>query len=188
MNRGHAAASVATEITTRLQLFSIDVHTMLISAISDTTASALAVADELDTSDDIDFEGQRCSMHTGDLVMAYACGLKCRSQRGVEQNSFSEGKSLVAKLQAIASHFSRSSKDYEKLKEVAKANGIPFVTLKPRQDTRMASTYNLIASVIRMKFALEVFFSLGNGDATLRQQQISGSDWQFLVEMEGVYF
>ena len=186
MNSGHAASDVAVAITDELRdTFGINVSETFISAISDTAASALAVADHLETSADIDFEGQRCAMHTGDLVLSYACGLKCRTRHGVDLNPFPAGKTLIGKLQCIASHFSRSTRDFELLGQVARQNSIPFVTLKPRQDTRMASTYNLIQSCLRMKFALEVFFSLNHGDAELRKHVLSADEWKFAAEMEG---
>ena len=173
-NEGHSAQQVSHSLQTEFQFnFKVDLGCILESVRSDTAAAALCVAKKFDLEPDL------CAMHSGDLAMSYACGIKYKAN-----DPFDSGVELIKKHSAIAAHFSRSTKDLHSLQQIASAMNLPCLTPQVRNSTRIGSTCNMLLTNLINREAL-MFFFLQNRDLGERLE-LSSEEWQSTAEMEGI--
>ena len=149
-NFSHKAVDVAKSIKRDFEdRFLISSYRTITSVRSDTTASALKVAESFG------LEGKMCTMHLLNLVQLYGLGVLYHPDQ-----QFLAGENLVSRHSGLANHFSRSTMDLELLEKTASASSVAVFTPSPRNDTRVSSTTDMLLAKLANREAYELLFRL----------------------------
>ncbi|GMF61820.1 unnamed protein product [Phytophthora fragariaefolia] len=167
---GHAAATVANQITQAIQSrYDIDLHKISRFTVSDTTGSAKNVSNYFNDSDQVD-----CLIHLASLCLLCALGLK--ENTTVRQDGrvvvtpggeFREGLAVIQKLRDLATFFAYPTRQ-GKLKEIKTFFSLPDINIAADAKTRVGFSVKLMRRSI---FKFYAFTNLGE----VQKETISSS-------------
>jgi hypothetical protein len=156
--------------------------------ISDTTNSALLTSKLLTNGRNKD-KINSCAMHTQELVITHALGIRARKQGGKVIDAFPEAKRLRSAVKELLSFImDRKSKGrFREYAEFCKDHcGTKGVVLELPNDTRVAGTYRMYLSCLRSKRPINLFASSVNYADKMRDKNLELRDWTLLSEFEAV--
>jgi hypothetical protein len=130
-----------------------------------------------------------CLMHTQELVVTHALGIRTRSTGNEVHDSFVEGKHIRSRVKKLLSFvMDRKSKGrFREYQEFCKDHcGTQGLVLELPNDTRVAGTYRMFLSCIRSKKALQGFGSHSSHASSMIDMNLSMREWIVLSEFESV--
>ena len=156
--------------------------------INDTTNSALLTG-RLISSGRVPDDGSRnsCFMHTQELALTHAFGLRDRKRNGDVTDSFLPGKAIRDRVRKLCSTImNRKSKgcfnDYSML--CKDEHGFKALVLELPNETRISGTFRMFNSCLRAKELIMEFCS--QREQKFGNLLLTDSEWQFLAEIEAV--
>jgi hypothetical protein len=134
-------------------------------------------------------KGTTCHMHTQELVVSHALGIKERTKRNQVVDSFVMSKELRIRVKKLLSkimnkqakgrfcEFNKISKEFLH----CKAN-----KLELPNETRVSGTYKMYVSALRSKKLIILFLNNSKEKQTFQDETLSDEEWQFIAECEAV--
>lgn len=160
-------------------------------AISDTTNSALKTGREISQMRNLDTKNT-CYMHTQELVVTHALGIRTRTNRDGLKDTFPAMRDLIQKVRILCSTISnKKSKNTFKLykkfiRETFKEDVRAFVL---PNDTRVAGVFLMFESLIKQKDYVVRYcnnFLKNEAQKKLEERMLSNEEWERLAEAESI--
>ena len=128
-------------------------------------------------------------MHTQELVVTHALGIRTRKKKGNIVDSFELGKNLRDKVKALLS-FIMDRKAKGRFREYcmycAEQTGTKGLVLELPNDTRVAGTYRMFLSCLRSKKAINQFGTETVHAEKMASLMLSRTEWNVLSEVESI--
>ena len=128
-------------------------------------------------------------MHTQELVITHALGIRTRKKKGVVVDSFDLGKNLREKVKALLS-FIMDRKAKGRFREYCsychESTGTKGLVLEIPNDTRVAGTYRMFLSCLRSKKAITQFGLVSSHAEKMVNLNLTKKDWNVLSEVETI--
>ena len=163
-----------------------DIHKAdIFRGVNDTTNSALRAGQLL--TDGRNVRGlNTCVMHTQELVITHALGLRTRTRMRVVVDEFCEGKALRNRVKELLSFIMDKKakgrfREYCNLDKAVKTN-----VLELPNDTRVAGTYRMFVSCLKSKQPIQVYCAESKDASKVQDLALSTKEWQQLAEFEAV--
>ena len=158
--------------------------------INDTTNSALLTG-KLLSEGRVPEKGARhtCYMHTQELVVNHAFGLKERNKNNAVSDSFKPGKNITKKVRDLcATIMNRKMKGlFRELNDLCIAEfGCKALMLELPNDTRVSGTFKMFVSCLRSKELIKLFCKKCKNPEKFTHLQMMQTEWIFLTEIEAV--
>lgn len=136
--------------------------------------------------------GTTCHMHTQELVLQHALGIRRRSRLGEIHDEFPPGKELKEKVKKIVSLIMNKlpKNRFKKYQDYCKKNisGIAVRKLVNPNDTRVSGIYHMFESVLRSYKCITRYMT-GCDDKDKEEFQkvlLTPTEWQFMAELYAV--
>ena len=130
-----------------------------------------------------------CLMHTQELVVTHALGIRTRKCKGKVVDSFEKGKSLRDKVKGLLS-FIMDGKAKGRFREyciyVSEHTGTKGLVLELPNETRVAGTYRMFLSCLRSKKAITQFSTTSSHADKMVDSVLTRTEWNVLAELESI--
>jgi hypothetical protein len=159
--------------------------------INDTTNSALKAGQLLSSNRNLNTRNT-CFMHSQELAVTHALGIRSRSRNKVITDSFTRMKDLIKKVRTLCTAISdRKSKGKQKqykkfVLERFKVDAPSFVL---PNDTRVAGTFLMFESLLKQKdFVMSYSNNFLKGDEQKKMEAmvLGNEEWDMLAEAESI--
>ena len=128
-------------------------------------------------------------MHTQELVVTHALGIRTRSAKGQVTDSFEPAKNFRDKVKTWLS-FIMDRKAKGRFREYsmycAENNGTKGLVLELPNETRVAGTYQMFLSSLRSKKAITQFGTDSSHAQRMSSMMLSRTEWNVLSEVEAI--
>ena len=128
-------------------------------------------------------------MHTQELLITHALGIRTRKKNGIVVDSFELGKNLRDKVKSLLS-FIMDRKSKGRFREYcmycAEQTGTKGLVLELPNDTRVAGTYRMFCSCLRSKKAINQFGTESSHAEKMGNLMLSRTEWNILSEVEAI--
>jgi hypothetical protein len=156
--------------------------------VNDTTNSALLTGHLLSSGRNKQ-NINTCMMHTQELVVTHALGIRTRKRRGVVVDSFEKGKNIRDKVKSMLT-FIMDRKSKGRFREYCtfccENTGTKGLVLELPNDTRVAGTYRMFLSCLRSKKAISQFGSVSSHADKMSALLLTRTEWNVLSEVEAI--
>jgi hypothetical protein len=130
-------------------------------------------------------------MHTQELVITHALGIRTRSRRKVVIDSFPLGKRLRDNVRTLLSYImDRKAKGrFKEYSAFCDDNcGTKGLVLELPNDTRVAGTYRMLLSCLRSKIPITLFCTNSGHSEYIQKNnmQLTRPDWALISEFESI--
>jgi hypothetical protein len=157
--------------------------------VNDTTNAALLTGHLLSLGRNKKENKNTCAMHTQELVVTHALGIRQRRAVNEVVNDFPEGCNLRERVKALLS-FVMDRKSKARFKEYTSLcndnTGTKGIVLELPNDTRVAGTYRMFLSCLRSRIPLQIFCTSSSQSEKMIALKLNHNEWQLLAEFECV--
>ena len=128
-------------------------------------------------------------MHTQELVVTHALGIRTRKKKGIIVDSFEKGKNIRDKVKGLLS-FIMDGKAKGRFREYcvycSEHTGTQGLVLELPNETRVAGTYKMFLSCLRSKKAITQFATVSTHADKMNDLVLSRTEWNVLAELESI--
>ncbi len=128
-------------------------------------------------------------MHSQELAVCHALGLKERSANNVVIDMFEQGKNLRTRVKALLSKImdKKAKNRYKEYVKICRTflHALPNKLELPN-ETRVSGTFKMYLSALRSRDAIVLFLNNSKDKAKFGELILSNEEWQFMAECEAL--
>lgn len=157
--------------------------------VNDTTNSALLTGRLIAENRVPDNQGTTCHMHTQELVLQHAVGIRERTRNKEAFDDFKQGLELTTKVKKLCKymmnkHHKNRYKDYQEYCERVVKTKVRKLVVP--NDTRVSGIFFMFESILQSYKALSRFMSGSAYKNELAPFLLTSSEWQLVAEFYAV--